>query len=863
MSGQFCTALYHQSLRRRSRLFTILLSFIIFLFCLWAPLAAAQEEAATGLAEARAMCAGLTEENKSMAAAAGYDIGKLCRSFDLMGSSPDLEARQPEPLILPRGMTKTTLPSDNSDPLGISELNQKQDEDERQAAGEGMESIHGGGLKPFGYELFAGEPTTFEPASRIPVSPDYLLGPGDVLEVLLFGSDNKSYSLTIGRNGTIDFPALGPIAVAGISFADAKQLLHQRIAEQLLGVEVSISLGELRSIQVFILGEAYKPGSYTVSSLSTITNALFVSGGLNDIASLRNIRLKRAGKIIAELDLYDLLLHGDTSNDSRLQSGDVIHIPSVNITASVAGEVRRPAIYELKNETSVKQLLKLAGGLLPGAYASGAVIDRFGDSGFKTVVDIDLKSAHDLDTPIENGDLLTVAPVAEHKELVVSLTGHVHHPGEFLWRPDLRVSDIVKNVQQLKPGADLDFALIRREQPPVGRLTAIFVDLGAALARAHSSADLVLFPRDQLQIFSYDQGREILVEPLVDALKAQSRSGAMARVVSISGRVKSPGEYPLTDNMTLTQLVAAAGGLAEDAYLQRVELSRYDFADSDQASSSHLSINLAEAFENPEVDVSLHPYDKLSIHTIPEFRETLEITLEGEVQFPGTYTFSRGETLSAVIQRAGGLTQLAHSKAAVFMRESLRTQEQQRLEELKERLQADIAAASVERINEGKSSDISDAQTLLDELTSSEAVGRLVIDLSAVLEAGQDDVKLKDGDVLVVPEYRQEIAVLGEVQQPTAHLFKAGFDIHDYINLSGGTNSRADRKRTYLVKADGSVIIPKRSGWLSRKHIAVEPGDTVVVPLDIDRKDNMVIWTEASQIIYQLALGAAAVSNLN
>jgi protein involved in polysaccharide export with SLBB domain len=858
MPRQFCTALYHQWLARRTWFFTALLLMLL------APYTVAQQDAAASLAEARAMCDGLTEENKSMAAAAGYDIGKLCRSFDLIGSGPGAETDSPELLVLPRGTgpNKQLTADFAGGPEGSTELDQKRALEEQRVAAERRQTIGGNGLKPFGYELFAGEPTTFEPASHIPISPDYLLGPGDVLEVLLFGGDNKSYSLAIGRNGTIDFPALGPIAVAGISFADAKQLLHQRIAEQILGVEVSISLGELRSIQVFILGEAYKPGSYTVSSLSTITNALFVSGGLNDIASLRNIRLKRAGKIIAELDLYDLLLHGDTSDDIRLQSGDVIHIPSVNITASVAGEVRRPAIYELKKQTNVKQLLELAGGLLPGAYASGAVIDRFGDSGFKTVVDIDLKSAHDLSTPIENGDLLTVTPVTEHKELVVSLAGHVHHPGEFLWRPDLRVSDIVKNVQQLKPGADLDFALIRREQPPVGLLTAIFVDLGSALAQPNSAADLVLFPRDQLQIFSYDQPREMLVAPLVEALKAQSRSGAMARVVSVSGRVKSPGEYPLTDNMTLTQLVAAAGGLTEDAYLQRVELSRYDFADAEQASSSHRSVNLAKAYENPELNLSLEPYDKLSNHTIPEFRETLQITLQGEVQFPGVYTFSRGETLSSVIRRAGGLTQLAHSKAAVFMRESLRTQEQERLEELKGRLQADIAAASVERINEGKSSELSDAKTLLDELTASEAVGRLVINLAAVLDGGNDDVKLKDGDVLVVPEYRQEVAVLGEVQQPTAHLFRAGFDIHDYINLSGGTNSRADHKRTYLVKADGSVIIPKRSGWLSRKHIAVEPGDTVVVPLDIDRKDNMVVWTEASQIIYQLALGAAAVSNL-
>lgn len=625
---------------------------------------------------------------------------------------------------------------------------------------------------------------------------------------------------------------------------------------------MSIGLGELRSIQVFILGEAYKPGSYTVSSLSTITNALFVSGGLSDIASLRNIGLKRGGKLVAQLDLYDLLLKGDTKDDMRLQSGDIIHIPSVQETASVGGEVRRPAIYELKGETNVAQLLALAGGLLPNAYTRGGVINRINESGFMSVVDVDLSSATDLDIKVKNGDLLTLTPVAEHKELVVSLAGHVHHPAQFMWRPNLRVSDIVKNVKQLMPNADLGFALVRREQPPVGSLLPLFVDLGAALALKGGDADLVLFPRDQLQIFSNQPGRELLVEGFVRELKAQSRSGAMARVVSISGTVKSPGEYPLTQGMTLTQLIAAAGGLKEEAYIQHVELSRYHFEDADQLSSNHETINLVEAYKESANDPKLQPYDKVSVRTIPEFRQSLEVTLKGEVQFPGVYTFSRGETLADVMARAGGLTDLAHGKAAVFMRESLRLQEQKQLEALKVRLKADIATASIERVNEGKSSGLETAQQLLEELSSSEALGRLVISLPEVLADRQNDIQLKHGDILVVPQYNQEVTVLGEVQQPTAHLHRPGHGLRDYIDLSGGTNSRADRKRVYVVKADGSVLLPKKSGWLSRRRLTIEPGDSVVVPLDVDRKDNMVIWGEASQIIYQLALGAAAVSNL-
>lgn len=846
---------YPSYLRQSGLIAALLLS--VFSSAIWAEQAAGQDLNAS-LAEARAMCAGITKQNRGLASAAGYDIDKLCRSLNAVDSGAVDVGTTEAPVVLPRKRQS----NNNLSPKQTADLDNMSTEDAQKSATQKSQLFDSDQLQPFGYELFAGEPTTFEPASRIPISPDYLLGPGDVLEVLFFGTDNNSYSLPIGRNGAIDFPKLGPITLSGMSFAEAKQLLDKRIKEQVIGVEVSISLGELRSIQVFILGEAYRPGSYTVSSLSTITNALFVSGGLSEIASLRNIELKRGGKLIAQLDLYDLLLRGDTKDDKRLQSGDVIHIPSVKNTVSVMGQIRRPAIYELKGETNLQDLLELAGGLSPKAYASGAMINRVGQSGFMAVVDVDLGSATDLMAEVKNGDVLIVPSVAEHKQHVVRLVGHVHHPAEFLWRPGLRVSDIVKDVTQLMPNADLGFALIRRETPPVGQLTPLFVDLAAALAFKKGQDDLILFPRDQLQIFSSNQNRQPLVMKFVEALKAQAQSGAMARVVSITGTVKSPGEYPLTENMTVTQLIAAAGGLREEAYIQQVELSRYDWTDVEGVSSVHTVINLVEAYQNPQSDPRLVPYDRISVRTIPEFRESNEMTLEGEVQFPGVYSFSRGETLSDVIHRAGGLTDLAHSKAAVFLRESLRLQEQKQLKDLQERLKAELAAADIERVNEGKSSALSDAQNLLDELSSTEALGRLVIRLPEIMDGSRDDLTLKDGDVLIVPQYTQEVTVLGEVQQPTAHVFQPRFNFRDYIDLSGGTNSRADGKRIYIVKADGSVVLPKSSGWLSRRHFKIEPGDTVVVPLDVDRKDSLAIWAEASQIIYQLALGAAAVSNL-
>ena len=233
----------------------------------------------------------------------------------------------------------------------------------------------------------------------------------------------------------------------------------------------------------------------------------------------------------------------------------------------------------------------------------------------------------------------------------------------------------------------------------------------------------------------------------------------------------------------------------------------------------------------------------------------------GEVRFPGHYRFKRGEKLSEVIKRAGGLTELAHTDAAVFTRSVLKKQEAKQLQELRQRLRADIATRGLEKSNEGKSAGIDDSAKLLAELEASEALGRLVIDLGGILDQTIDDVTLKDGDLLAIPEYRQEVSVVGEIQHPSSHLFNDELKINDYIDLSGGVTHRADKTRIYVVKADGSVTMPRRSGWFKRRYSNIEPGDTVIIPMDVDRRDKLTVWGEASAIVYQLALGAAAINS--
>ena len=359
-------------------------------------------------------------------------------------------------------------------------------------------------LKPFGYDLFAGVPSTFAPATDVPVPTEYVVGPGDTFRVQLIGSTRGNYNLVVGRDGQVNFPELGPITVSGMRFEEARQLLEQRVADQMIGTRASVSMGELRSIRIFVLGEAEVPGSYTVSGLSTITNALFVSGGVKTIGSLRNIELKRNGATVSRLDLYDLLLKGDTRGDARLLPGDVIFIPPVGPTVGITGEVTRPATYELRGESSAAQLLALGGGLRPLAEPRLATLERIDDS-TRVVMDVDLAGAPGQAAQIRNGDILRIPAVRPTFENSISIQGHLYRPGDFQYRPGMRLSDAIRSLEELKPNAEQHYVLIRREQAD-RRVSVFSADLGQALAQRGSAADIhTRAPRPDLCVRSGDR----------------------------------------------------------------------------------------------------------------------------------------------------------------------------------------------------------------------------------------------------------------------------------------------------------------------------------------------------------------------
>ncbi|MDQ8205639.1 SLBB domain-containing protein [Pelagicoccus sp. SDUM812003] len=715
-------------------------------------------------------------------------------------------------------------------------------------------------LKQFGYNLFAGTPTTFAPGTiDIPVPVDYVVGPGDQVRIQLFGKQSASYDLYVSREGILQVPELGPISVVGQTFQELKQNIARRVSEQMIGMDVFITLGELRSIRVFLLGDVKHPGAYTVSSLSTITNALFVSGGIRSIGSLRNIELKREGEVIAILDLYDLLLRGDISKDLPLQPGDVIFVPPVGKLTGVAGEVRRPAIYELKNEDSIDQVIELAGGLTSLAYPSLSQIERISDNGLKTLLDVDLTKSGSGDTPIKDGDTVRIYSALDRVDNYVRVEGMVERPGDYQWHEGIRISDIISHIEQLQNDADLSYALVVSKNPIDGRWSTRSFSFEKYFLGQDSRHNLELRPNDRIIVFDDTNVERENIEQVIERLKAQGTSAEPQKIVSISGSVRHPGEYPLDQQMPISDLIRAGGGFTQDAYTLEAELLRFSDNGKTVRDSILLPIDLVSLESNPSLDIELKPFDLLTIKRIPEWTENEQIELSGEIRFPGVYTIERGETLSQVIERAGGLTSLAHPESAVFLRESLRVAEQENILKLRERLRGEIASTSLQ--NDDVSSDsISTAESLLEQLENTEAAGRLVINLPEIL-MGMRDVTLKAGDKLKVPKEPQAVTIIGSVNYPTSHLYQNDLTRDDYISLSGGLMRNADKKQIYIVRANGRVETEKRSRFFPNGSISIQPGDTIVVPIDVDRMAPLKLWSATSQIFYQIALGAAAINS--
>lgn len=775
-------------------------------------------------------------------------------------------------------------------------------------------------LQPFGYDLFTTGATTFAPATDIPVPADYVVGPGDSVRIQLFGNENGNYSLLVGRDGQINFPKLGPIAVAGQRFDDVRQSLTERVNRELIGVQSSISLGELRSVRVFLTGDVRQPGSYTVSSLATITNLLFVGGGVTEVGSLRRIQLKRNGRLVQRLDLYALLLHGDSSGDVRLSPGDVVFVPPVGERVSVAGAVKRPAIYELDDEASVDEVIELAGGLLASVNTGTAQIERFVGNK-RAIQQLDLARDADLLSDVQDGDFLRVGPVASGIDDKVRIIGHVRYPGPYQWRPGYDLRSLL-GTAQIKPSdaraeAYLPLGLIERTDPATGVRGWTSFNVSTTLDAASPAVPLsrddrvVILTRDDVSYLDSKEVRKVARGDIGEAstcpalqllaelanteraarfLKAynveSSKTSETTRIetekdrcpalfkaapralqylleesTAVYGEVRRPGLYPIVRGTRLQILVDAAGGLSNESDHANIEFVSYGEA-LQTGKSSYRTLNFDDA---TAAAMAVNPGDLFNFKPLYLGQEVGTARIQGEVRFPGSYGILRGERLSQLVKRAGGVTSDAYPYGAVFTRVQARTAER----ESYQRAATDLQEAMVTAVTSGAlGKDASNSAQFLGaviaRLQNAEAVGRVVIEADpAILEARPEiDPIVEPGDLLVMPKRPISVTVIGQVLNPGSLAFSPGASAVDYIERAGGYSQAADDDRVFVILPNGTAQKLKASFW-NYKAEDIPPGSVVVVPRDA-APFNIVAFSERIfGLLSNLAVTAAALSTIS
>ncbi len=865
-------------------------------------------------------------QQEALAKSMGVDLNSIKGQLSKGGSSEDKKNTE----TFPRG-TQFDAEGNPLTEEELEELEKLEESDE---------------LKPFGYDVFANSPQTFAPMMDIAIPADYIIGPGDKISIQVFGKEKDELELTVNREGQIIFPAHGPFTVSGLSFNEMKRLLTARIKEKVIGVDVVVGIASLRSMRVFVLGDAHKPGPYTLSSLSSVTHAIFAAGGISDIGSLRNIQLKRAGKLVTSIDLYDLLIKGDSRSDVLLQSGDVIFIAPKGNTISVEGEVRRPAIYELSQKESFNDVLAMSGGLLPTAFAKTTRVERYNQDSLRTVVNIDLTKKSDLAKEAHAGDAVYVMKAAEMFEQSITVIGAVTRPGKYQWQTGQRITDIFPNIDShLLNSADLNYSIVVREIDIARNIEILQFDLAKAISSPNSTDNIVLQGNDKILVFAsviklidskinldslaftqdnlakkeqelakekYKQkqfwlkygdseqvaqldsdeaaaaklveqsiaqfsggeleeeldlkeltlfSRQRLLMPIIEKLKRQGKSGQPIQLVEADGEVKFPGVYPLARNARVSDLITAAGGLTESAYMVRAEVSRNQIINH-RAQQTSLMFSLSSALAGDEKDnVLLSSKDRLNIHQIPAWSENNVVELRGEFVFPGKYTVRRGESLADLIAKAGGFTKFAHQEGSVFTRVQLREIEQQNLLKLTADLRIEMASKSMTDQNYSQS--YVEVQQMLADMANVQPVGRLVIDLPKVISSKNYDVLLEGGDVLYVPTLKNSINVVGQVQVTSSHIYDINLSAEDYLAQSGGSKKRADEGRIYIISANGSIKMMESGNWFSSDAgDNLRPGDTIVVPLDAEYMNNLALWTSVTGIIYNSAVAIAAISGI-
>ena len=750
-------------------------------------------------------------------------------------------------------------------------------------------------LTIFGSNLFANVPTTFAPLDRAPVPADYVIGPGDELLIRGWGQVDINVRAQVDRSGNIYIPKVGEVGLTGVKYSELVPYLKGVISRTFRNFDLNVSMGQLRSIQVFVVGQARRPGSYTVSSLTSLVNAVFVSGGPSPTGSLRQIQLRRGDKVVANFDLYDLLLSGDKSKDVTLLPGDVIFIPPVGAQVAIIGSVNNPAIYELRGNTTLDDAVKLAGGFTAVTNNNKATVERVEKADHQTFRNVEEFLLNDggLAKELRNGDIVRIAPMLPRFEKTITLRGNVAWPGRYPWHEGMRVRDLIPNREAL---LTRDFW---RRQNPVYSASGE-VRLSPAVPYSPRTDDT--FPRGtgtdgQSRAQTGDQqntGRQSgptynpnyqpqyrpqdLIDPYADPSDSSSTPSANYSNIDRTGQ-DGPSD-PQSNTMTgqtrfRNDIKAMAPEINWDyAVVQRVN--------EDDLSTKLIPFNLGKAIlENDESqNLVLDPGDVITIFSQQDIKVPIEkqakfVRLEGEFAASGVYRVQPGETLRQLVQRTGGLTPKAYLFGSEFTRESTKERQEKELDRIVRDLELQVernATTSAGKVVSGEeaaslSTQLEGQRRLVEKLRQIRPTGRLVLDLpgpSATL-ADVPDIALEDGDRFVVPYRPASVEVLGSVYNANAFIWKSDKRMGDYLKAAGGPNRDADKKHIFVLRADGAVVSNASMGsfWSGGlDSYRLEPGDAVIVPENLDKTSTLKGLKDWTQVFSQLALGAAAINVL-
>ena len=664
----------------------------------------------------------------------------------------------------------------------------------------------------------------------VPAGPDYVIGPGDTLTITLWGGVSQSLTRTVDRDGKLSLPDAGPVQVTGLSLERAQAVITDALKRQYRSVQVAVTIARLRSIRIYVVGDVQRPGAYDISSLSSPLNALFAAGGPTAVGSLRIVRHYRGPRLVGEIDLYAFLLHGVQSED-RLESGDTVAVPPAGPQIAVYGAVKRPAIYELKGETTLAAVLADAGGATVSAALGHIVIDRIDANRRRETLSLDLPADTEASSAraaiasfaVHDGDRVHVSAILPYSQRVVYMEGHVVRPGRKPYRDGMRLSDVLHSYQDLLPEPADRGEIVRLVQPDLHPETIDFNVSDVLIGNSN-------YP----------------LEPF-DTVRVLGRYEADAPRVTIGGEVLRPGDYALSHGMTAAQLVRMAGGFKRDALLTAADLTSYEVVAGTKVVTDRKSIHIGDAVEHNDQtdDVPLKPGDVLVVHQLTGWNDIgASISVLGEVAHPGTYGFEQGERLSSILRRAGGLRTTSYPAGAVLIREEVRLLEEKSREQLIRQIETSSASARISpNLGSGDQSAtlqlIAQQQNdILSRLRSQPSSGRLVIHISADISSWENtpaDIEVRAGDVLRIPKRPGFVLVTGQVYNTSAITFVPGREAGWYLHRAGGVTQVANTKQIFIIRANGSVVGREPSLWFEHDVLStrLDPGDVVVVPQKI------------------------------